>query len=391
MRKYFCILILFVIWEAIECFFPSIRINFIFAIRALVGLLITYWVINNYIKKYTFFLSLACYITFDIIPCYILENYLFQYNYERTIGCVVGKDRYSKGRHNKVYVLLVETHYWGVQELSLIYKDYAKVSIGDTIIVGKAFNDQFRIWDWKPSSSLINGHQTPQHYKGDDLQKSPIYDNNSFEFRDSILYFSHVQTGAVYEKLDDEYYRHLVKVGIDSQHTTTHEFVTTDRLYTKIYKRLNIGDKVLLQVSDSLPEINRVINWQPTEAELELYKQPQPFNEKMIVKDYSRCTKEFEKEKLHESHKRLGVIYDKYKDDYVGAYLEVGIDENHTRAHIFHTYDEGEMKVYNETAVGDTVILRVSDALPQLNSVLTWHPTHEEIEKYKTPVKLIEK
>lgn len=213
------------------------------------------------------------------------------------------------------------------------------------------------------------------------------YDEYLVKNMDSLLFNSHCQVGTVYAKADDEHYRHIVKVGVDSLHTTTHEFIGR----ATVYQRLNIGDKVILQVSDTLPEINRVINWQPTEAEIMQYQHSQPFDEKMIVKDYSRCTKEFEKEKLHESHKRLGVIYDKYKDDYVGAYLEVGIDENHTRAHIFHTYDEGEMKVYNETAVGDTVILRVSDALPQLNSVLTWHPTHDEIEKYKTPVKLIEK
>ena len=85
------------------------------------------------------------------------------------------------------------------------------------------------------------------------------------------------------------------------------------------------------------------------------------------------------------------MIYDKYEDDYVGAYLEVGIDGKHTRAHIFHTYYKKEMEIYNGAAVGDTVIIRVSDALPQLNRVITWHPTREEIEKYRVPVKLIEK
>lgn len=263
----------------------------------------------------------------------------------------------------------------------------------DTVIVQYAVEDSkyYKIVNWHPTTDEIKELSTPRHYINNQLQPIKPYSSYSLEFIDSLLQHSHLQVGTVFGKKEDEYYRHIVKVGIDSLHTTTHEFITTDRLYTKVYKRLNIGDKVIVQVSDSLPEINRVINWQPTADEIELYRASQPFDEKMIVKDYSHCTKEFEIENLHKSHKRIGIIYDKYEDDYVGAYLEVGIDGNHTRAHIFHTYDEGEMKVYNETAVGDTVILRVSDKYPRVNKVLNWHPTHDEIEKYKTPVKLIEK
>lgn len=242
-----------------------------------------------------------------------------------------------------------------------------------------------------PTHEEIARFKVPQHYINGELQEKPPYEQYSAEMKDSMLQQSHCSVGYVFDKIDDEYYHHLVKVGIDSLNTTTHEFITTDRLYTKVYKRLNIGDKVLLQVFDSLPEINRVVNWQPTVAELERYQQPQPFDESMIVKDYSRCSKEFEKQMLHESHKRIGLIYDKYKDDYVGAYLEIGIDPKHTRAHIFHTYDEKEMKIYNDASAGDTVIIRYSDDLPQVNRVLNWHPTHEEIEKYRRPVKLIEK
>lgn len=64
--------------------------------------------------------------------------------------------------------------------------------------------------------------------------------------------------------------------------------------------------------------------------------------------------------------------------------FSIGIDEKHTRGHRMDNY---KGVVCN---VGDTVILRVSDEYPRVNQVLNWHPTHEEIEKYMTPVKLIE-
>lgn len=269
---------------------------------------------------------------------------------------------------------------------------YSTMVESDTIIIQYAVANAYyhNVVNWHPTTDEIKELSTPRHFINNQLQPIKPYSSYSLEFIDSLLQHSHVQVGTVFGKKEDEYYRHLVNVGIDSLHTTTHEFITTDRLYTKVYKRLNIGDKVILQVSDSLPEINRVIDWQPTEAELEHYQQPQPFNEKMIVKDYSRCTKEFEIENLHKSHKRIGIIFDKYEDDYVGAYLEVGIDDKHTRAHLSHTYDKKAMDIYNGASVGDTVLVRVSDALPQLNRVLNWQPTPEEKEKYKTPVKLIE-
>lgn len=271
----------------------------------------------------------------------------------------------------------------------VIGKDiYDSINKGDTIIINisKRNHNIWRTRDLHPASEEVKELYIRQKLMNRGTPPIIAYDEYSVKNMDSLLFDSHCQVGTVYAKADDEHYRHIVKVGVDSLHTTTHEFIGR----ATVYQRLNIGDKVILQVSDSLPEINRVINWQPTEAEIMQYQQPQPFDEKMIVKDYSRCTKEFEIENLHKSHKRIGIIYDKYEDDYVGAYLEVGIDEKHTRTHLFHTYNESEMKIYNEASVGDTVLVRVSDALPQLNRVLNWQPTPEEKKKYKTPVRLME-
>lgn len=87
---------------------------------------------------------------------------------------------------------------------------------------------------------------------------------------------------------------------------------------------------------------------------------------------------------LHESHKCLGMIYGKgsYGQD---AIYQVGKDVLHLR-NIVVT----QKKDYNYK-VGDVILLRVSDDFPRINKVLSWTPTAEEIDKYKVPVKLIEK
>lgn len=93
-----------------------------------------------------------------------------------------------------------------------------------------------------------------------------------------------------------------------------------------------------------------------------------------------------EREYLHESHKMVGYVYRCHTEGFRYQYdvFSIGIDEKHTRDHRMDNY---KGVVCN---VGDTVILRVSDEYPRVNQVLNWHPTHEEIEKYMTPVKLIE-
>ncbi|MBE6340463.1 MAG: hypothetical protein E7069_06980 [Bacteroidales bacterium] len=223
--------------------------------------------------------------------------------------------------------------------------------------------------DLFPSHEKIERHKVPQHYVNGKLQGKPSYEQYSAVVRDSMLRHSHKQVGYVYEKTDDEYYRHLVKVGIDAEHTTTHEFYETDRNYTKVYKRLHVGDAVILQVADSLPEINRVLCWQPDGNDIANYATYE------AIKDYSNCSKEFETEKLLNSHNRKAIVYDKYEDGHVGAYLEVGIDEKHVRTYMFKTYSKEFKQIYQVVNVGDTVIAQVSDEIPQLNRVVNWQTT----------------
>jgi len=325
------------------------------------------------------------------VPIYkIAKKILWAETYAEVTEVKIKKQKKWHFKHHSedLYYLYVNSKTTCNKPIVIDKDIYDSINKGDTIIINisKRNHNMRRVKKIHPTAVEVKELYIRQKLMNRGTPPIIAYDEYSVKNMDSLLFDSHCQVGTVYAKADDEHYRHIVKVGVDSLHTTTHEFIGR----ATVYQRLNIGDKVILQVSDSLPEINRVITWQPTEAEIMQYQQPQPFDEKMIVKDYSRCTKEFEIENLHKSHKRIGIIYDKYEDDYVGAYLEVGIDEKHTRTHLFHTYNESEMKIYNEASVGDTVLVRVSDALPQLNKVLNWQPTPEEKKKYKTPVRLME-
>ena len=103
---------------------------------------------------------------------------------------------------------------------------------------------------------------------------------------------------------------------------------------------------------------------------------------------YSRHSESIEKQYIKQSHKCVGVVYSKKKVHRSHHYIIIrtGIDSLHTREQRVPK-DSPLVKTIH---VGDTIILRVSDEYPRVNHVLNWHPTLEEIEKYKTPVKLIE-
>ena len=49
-----------------------------------------------------------------------------------------------------------------------------------------------------------------------------------------------------------------------------------------------------------------------------------------------------------------------------------------------------EMSMFKNINVGDTILMKLSANDPDFNEVVSWHPTHEEMEKYKTPVPLTE-
>ena len=101
---------------------------------------------------------------------------------------------------------------------------------------------------------------------------------------------------------------------------------------------------------------------------------------------YDRLCNKITEFYLQSSHKQIGVIYGKNKENKKKYYtIRVGISANLFKEHpIYSKY------LYESVSLGDTVLIRVSDKYPRINRVLNWQPTREEIEKYKRPVSLIE-
>ena len=95
---------------------------------------------------------------------------------------------------------------------------------------------------------------------------------------------------------------------------------------------------------------------------------PKYFNE------YSNNVKQ---EMLEDSHVRIGYVYSvrHLAKEYKEVYL--GIDKSYKSLHY----------ISKKQIIGDTLLLRVSDDYHRVCEVLKWHPTHEEIERYKTPRK----
>ena len=365
------VLVLLIIWQYVIAVFPSIvAFSYLNTLSCRVIVFMVSCVLLVYISnrlRVFLLMSVLLFIIENLIPIYV-ETILWVNDYYVQIGYITGKyDNHGRRSGRDCFIKVSTNNKRGSLEVEI--EDYDKIEIGDTILLDVSSRGGIYIHKLFPTHEKIERYKVPQHYVNGKLQEKPSYEQYSAAVRDSMLRHSHKQVGYVYEKTDDEYYRHLVKVGINAEHTTTHEFYETDRNYTKVYKRLHVGDTVILQVADSLPEINRVLCWQPAENEITDYANYEE------LADYSNCSKEFEKEKLLNSHNRKTIVYDKYEDGHVGAYLEVGIDEKHVRTYMFKTYSKEFKQIYQVVNVGDTVIAQVSDEIPQLNRVINWQTT----------------
>lgn len=365
------VLVLLIIWQYVIAVFPSIvAFSYLNTLSCRVIVFMVSCVLLVYISnrlRVFLLMSVLLFIIENLIPIYV-ETILWVNDYYVQIGYITGKyDNHGRRSGRDCFIKVSTNNKRGSLEVEI--EDYDKIEIGDTILLDVSSRGGIYIHKLFPTHEKIERYKVPQHYVNGKLQEKPSYEQYSAAVRDSMLRHSHKQVGYVYEKTDDEYYRHLVKVGINAEHTTTHEFYETDRNYTKVYKRLHVGDTVILQVADSLPEINRVLCWQPAENEITDYANYEE------LADYSNCSKEFEKEKLLNSHNRKAIVYDKYEDGHVGAYLEVGIDEKHVRTYMFKTYSKEFKQIYQVVNVGDTVIAQVSDEIPQLNRVINWQTT----------------
>ncbi|MBE6341177.1 MAG: hypothetical protein E7069_10665 [Bacteroidales bacterium] len=188
--------------------------------------------------------------------------------------------------------------------------------------------------------------------------------------KDSLLQQSYCQVGYVYDKIDDEYFRHFLRIGIADSLTIMYEFYETERLYSKVYKRINVGDKVILQVSKTNPQINRVLNWQPHGEEIDMLFKPIDYADykKMIAYNDSKKYEYLDKSTtIHYAY-----VLDKYEDEYVGAYLDIGIDEKYARTYVFKKYSDIYESTYRVLNVGDAVVAELSESTLQVKRIIDW-------------------
>lgn len=147
--------------------------------------------------------------------------------------------------------------------------------------------------------------------------------------------------------------------------------------------RLQPYKKDTVLIKKTLGGYSVVVKGGLSDEEIKRFQRPILYVNEQEQKSYS-----FEeyKEALRNSHKRLGCVFEKQRF----GLLKVGVTNLQACYLVVDKDSDVYDDIYKTVEEGDTVILRVSDSIPSVNQVLNWHPTREEIEKCRTPVKLVE-
>lgn len=235
------------------------------------------------------------------------------------------------------------------------------------ILVKKTLGGYSRIIKGRLSAEEKKKYYTPVLFVGGKEQKT-----FSKEEQIEAFHNSHKCLGFIYDK--QEY--GLFKIGVNDSITRYHVMDTKLKNYDRLYSTVNIGDTVILRVSDSIPQLTQVLSWDPSFEEKKRYKTPVKLVEK--VPTY-----------------QIATIYDKW--DYVRAYsarrntyhyqVKLKISDDIKTKYI--NIDDAFPKfIYNSIKEGDTVLINLPKYNLSVVEVVNWHPTSEEKIKYKRPVKL---
>lgn len=244
-----------------------------------------------------------------------------------------------------------------------IYREHRN----DTILVKKTLGGYSQVMKCRLSAEEKKKYYTPVLFVGGKEQKT-----FSKEEQIEAFHNSHKCLGFIYDK--QEY--GLFKIGVNDSITRYHVMDTKLKNYDRLYSTVNIGDTVILRVSDSIPQLTQVLSWDPSFEEKKRYKTPVKLVEK--VPTY-----------------QIATIYDKW--DYVRAYsarrntyhyqVKLKISDDIKTKYI--NIDDAFPKfIYNSIKEGDTVLINLPRYNLSVVEVVNWHPTSEEKIKYKRPVKL---
>ena len=150
----------------------------------------------------------------------------------------------------------------------------------------------------------------------------------------------------------------------------------------EVYEHINIHDTIIINVSLINKNISRIKNLHPTPQDIE-----KCLNERSLYIDEDK------------SYLMLAtVISKKYVDDNkprkhsIIYYAKLRINDKMETSFIrVRGMFQSDYQVYKSLKVGDPVMIKLTEGKTKSVNVLDWQPTPEQIEKYKAPVRLIEK
>ena len=102
---------------------------------------------------------------------------------------------------------------------------------------------------------------------------TPYFNEYSRKVENEIMEESYIRIGYIYkvrDPLGKGVYHKELRVGIDKDHQFLHRISNDDYFRN----HLDIGDTILLRVSDKYPRVSKVLKWNPTHEEIERYKDP---------------------------------------------------------------------------------------------------------------------
>ena len=102
------------------------------------------------------------------------------------------------------------------------------------------------------------------------------FNNYSEDVKKEMLRESHIKIGYVYNirtPIGRGAYHKEIKVGVDKDYKSKHKI--SNEMFE--LRPINIGDTILLRISDEYPRVTEVLNWFPSKEEIERYKVPRKF------------------------------------------------------------------------------------------------------------------
>ena len=299
---------------------------------------------------------------------YLLQNdfYIATAKYRVTIN---RGSRYDKANFDHYSIM----QYGGDAEL---YVDESK-HLYDTVLVKISYKYKFcGVYEGNPSPAEIQKYMEPVLFIDGVEQPRPEYDDLklSDEERRDLLREHHIEVARVVKKERDKFLRNLVTLQVnDTIQKTVNLMYKDEPDYDDIFDSLNEESYVLVKVSDINPKVIEVTNWQPTAKDVDKYN----------VKSYLMLATVISKKSVDDNKQRKhSIIY----------YAKLRINDKMETSFIrVRGMFQSDYQVYESLKVGDPVMIKLTEGKTKTVDVLNWHPTPEQIEKYKTPVRVKER